>query len=157
MDDGSTDETREVIHAFGNQVRHFAQANRGAAAARNVGIQNAQGELVAFLDDDDVWVPNGLEWQVERFQDATAPPTDIVMGMTQRVAMDDGHTVFDPWAARVFGSALVRRGVFRRVGPIDEELRYGEDIDWFLRVREQEVPLVFVNKVTMLYRIMRTV
>lgn len=153
VDDGSTDGTRETIAMFGEKVRALTRTNGGAAAARNMGIQNAQGELVAFLDDDDVWVPTALEWQVERFQDSSTPPTDIVMGMTQRAALDDGHAVFGPWAARVFGSALVRRDVFRRVGPVDAELRYGEDVDWFLRVREQEVPLVFINKVTMLYRI----
>src|SRR6186997_23107 len=68
-DDGSTDETRHVVEDMGGAVRYFYQANGGAAAARNFGISHARGELVAFLDSDDVWVPQALDWLVERMAD----------------------------------------------------------------------------------------
>jgi glycosyltransferase involved in cell wall biosynthesis len=66
-DDGSSDGTAEVIRARygGNErVRYFAQPNGGAASARNLGLKNARGEYVAFLDSDDVWFPGKLEAQI---------------------------------------------------------------------------------------------
>lgn len=153
VDDGSSDNTGEVIASFGDKVRHITQPNGGAAAARNTGIKLAQGDLITFLDHDDLCLPRALEARIERFQDPSAPPVEIVMGMTQRVALVDGHEVFDPWAARLFGAAMVRREVFDRVGLLDEALLYGEDVDWFLRVREHTVPLVFLQEITLHYRI----
>ncbi|MBK7781913.1 MAG: glycosyltransferase family 2 protein [Ardenticatenia bacterium] len=60
VDDGSTDETPEVALSFGSQVHYIRQDNRGLPCARNVGIANASGDLVAFLDSDDVWMPEHL-------------------------------------------------------------------------------------------------
>ncbi len=153
VDDGSTDQTREIVRALGDAAQYFFQTNRGPAAARNMGIQKARGDVVAFLDDDDLWVPEALEWRIARLMDTRAPPAQIVLGLTQRVNMTDLEPVFSPWAARVFGSAVMRREVFTQIGLLDEELQYGEDGDWFLRAREQEISLVFVPQVVMLYRI----
>lgn len=69
MDDGSTDETRDVIAQFGSRVRYFYQPNRGLSSARNSGLSQAGGELVAYLDADDMWYPQKLNRQVS-FLDA---------------------------------------------------------------------------------------
>jgi glycosyltransferase involved in cell wall biosynthesis len=63
VDDGSSDDTEAVAGAFGPPVRYLAGAHRGAGAARNTGIEAATGDLVAFLDDDDEWMPGKLYWQ----------------------------------------------------------------------------------------------
>lgn len=63
VDDGSTDNTKEVLKKFGNSVRYIYQDNRGAGAARNRGIKKATGEWVAFLDSDDRWLPEKLTLQ----------------------------------------------------------------------------------------------
>src|SRR5882762_3527509 len=64
IDDGSTDETRSVVHSYvatlGMKLRYVYQSNRGLPAARNTGIQWAQGEFIAILDADDVWLPARL-------------------------------------------------------------------------------------------------
>lgn len=60
VDDGSSDNTREVVKSFGKEIKYLWQENRGAAAARNVGIKAAGGEWIAFLDSDDCWDPNYL-------------------------------------------------------------------------------------------------
>ena len=61
VDDGSTDETREVVERFGDEVRYIFQPNAGASAARNKGVNAASGEWLAFLDSDDVWMRDYLE------------------------------------------------------------------------------------------------
>lgn len=63
MDDGSADSTVEIVRSYGRQVQLFSQANAGAAAARNELCSRAKGELIAFLDADDIWHPRYLESQ----------------------------------------------------------------------------------------------
>ena len=64
VDDGSTDGTRRIIESFGDRVRLLEQPNRGVYSARNLGVRHAQGEWIAFLDADDVWLPDRLMLQV---------------------------------------------------------------------------------------------
>lgn len=153
VDDGSTDETRETVTALGERVRYIYRSNGGPAAARNSGIRASTGELIAFLDADDLWVPEALEWRIAKFLEPNEPPLDIVLGLMQRIDMANSRAVYGPWAARSFCTALVRRTAFDRVGLLDETLWYAEDVDWFLRVREHNLPLVFVTRVLAYYRI----
>ena len=55
VDDGSTDATRSVIRSFAFDIRYFYQENRGVSTARNVGLQHAKGDFIAYLDSDDLW------------------------------------------------------------------------------------------------------
>jgi len=68
VDDGSTDGTAELLEAYRPKVRLLRQENRGVSAARNRGIAAAAGELIAFLDSDDLWRPQKLATQVEFFR-----------------------------------------------------------------------------------------
>jgi len=68
VDDGSTDETAERVRAFGDRVRHLPKENGGTGSARNLGLAEARGEYVAFLDGDDLWLPRKLEVQMAAFQ-----------------------------------------------------------------------------------------
>ena len=63
VDDGSTDGTREIVAAYGNQIKYIYQDNRGLSAARNTGILASKGEYIGLLDADDVWLPNKLEME----------------------------------------------------------------------------------------------
>ena len=65
VDDGSTDNTHEIVGAYGSRVNYFKQENHGAAHARNSGVKVAKGEWVAFLDSDDLWKQDKLKIQVE--------------------------------------------------------------------------------------------
>jgi glycosyltransferase involved in cell wall biosynthesis len=64
VDDGSTDETREVVASFGSKLRYLYQPNGGVYSARNLALSSANGELVAYLDADDMWYPHKLDTQV---------------------------------------------------------------------------------------------
>ena len=64
VDDGSSDDTEQVLRqAFGDRIRYYAQVNQGVSVARNKGIEEARGEWIAFLDSDDLWEKDKLEWQ----------------------------------------------------------------------------------------------
>lgn len=64
VDDGSTDNTGDLLDRYGSKIRHFRQSNRGVSAARNLALSHATGEFIAYLDADDMWYPQKLESQV---------------------------------------------------------------------------------------------
>ncbi len=68
VDDGSTDNTREILNGYEHEIIVLQQANKGVSAARNRGIAEAGGQLIAFLDSDDVWLPRKLSRQVDFFK-----------------------------------------------------------------------------------------
>lgn len=78
VDDGSTDETREILARLAGEYAHvrvLRQDNLGAAAARNAGIEEARGKYIAFLDSDDVWLENKLAQQIEFMEEMRSPFT----------------------------------------------------------------------------------
>jgi glycosyltransferase involved in cell wall biosynthesis len=139
-DDGSTDKTAEVVTAFGGQVRYLRHSNQGPAAARNCGIQLAAGEFVAFLDADDLWHPQKLERQLERFQ--RRPELDYcvthvenfwVPELQDEAAKYRDHRISKPLPGYVTGTLMARRAVFQRIGTFNAALGHGDSTDWFLR------------------------
>jgi glycosyltransferase involved in cell wall biosynthesis len=162
IDDGSTDSTADLIQGIaskkGTDLSYICQANLGPAAARNRGLKLAKGDMIAFLDADDLWTEGMLTGQLQRMNREIS--MQAVVGCTQRVQASqnpDEHgklQVIGPlWMAFSLGAGLFRRPVFDVVGPFDESLRYGEDVDWFLRAREAGIHIGISNEVTQLYRI----
>jgi glycosyltransferase involved in cell wall biosynthesis len=159
VDDGSTDRTPEVLASLrGGDLRWLRQENRGPAAARNAGIELARGEVIGFLDADDVWPPDSLGLRLAHLDGSV--PADIVTAWMKFVrtapagnggpeARELGATIF----AFNFGTSLVRRRVFDTVGLLDETMRFGEDADWFTRAWEHGVPMLVVDAPTLLRRV----
>lgn len=155
VNDGSTDDTAAVVHDLGNDIRYFYQSNAGPSAARNRGLLEAQGELIAFLDADDIWVPGKLECQADYL--STHSETDIVQGLSQQFRMVlHGKTMTHEFMDRVWSpkpdSALFRRQVFDRVGSFDVQMHRGEDLDWFYRARELGVHIAVLKEISIYYR-----
>jgi glycosyltransferase involved in cell wall biosynthesis len=157
VDDGSTDGSGDIATDFGGEVNCIRQNNQGAAAARNHGLRLASGDMIAFLDSDDLWPQQTLKLLATYLTDH--PETEAVMGRVQymrRVANAEGKFMFetfaDPCLALNLGAGLYRRSVLDKIGPFDDALRIGEDIDWFMRARERAIALTFVDQVTLLYR-----
>jgi glycosyltransferase involved in cell wall biosynthesis len=68
VDDGSNDNTRDIVQSYGSQIRYIYQNNAGLASARNAGLALARGEFIAFQDSDDIWMPWKLEVQIDLMQ-----------------------------------------------------------------------------------------
>lgn len=154
VDDGSEDGTPKVAQSF--PVRYERQENQGAAAARNTGISLARGELIAYLDSDDLLPPNKLSVQAGYLVDN--PEVGCVLGR-QEVMLEG---VEEPeWLKRdlVYGdldgiplvSAMVRKSVLEEVGGFDPSFGFAEDRDLFIRMREHGVQIEVLSEI-MVYR-----
>ena len=161
VDDGSTDGTAHVARAIAEScdvpVHYAFQDNCGPSAARNRGIGIARGEIIAFQDADDMWTDHKLSTQLRLL--AEHPTASVALGHTRVVhSMDDGRLGGSPDGMGMSGlvtvlqAALFRRTVFDQVGLLDEKLRRGEDVDWFLRALEQNTEMVVHSDVVLLYR-----
>lgn len=149
VDDGSTDDTAAVLASYGERLRVVAQPNGGLSSARNAGIHAATGELVAFLDADDAWLPAKLARQVELMR---SRPALGFSSCAARVVDPDGRLLNvwscagweGPFLVHLFGAnadvagsgsaVIARRTLFDQVGGFDESLRSLEDIDMWMRL-----------------------
>jgi glycosyltransferase involved in cell wall biosynthesis len=146
VDDGSTDNTPEVLGAYCGVIKVFRQENKGVSAARNRGIAEASGRFIAFLDSDDLWFPQKLSRQVEFFN--TTP--DALICQTEEIWIRNGVRVnpkkrhkkpsgmiFEPSLALCLVSpsaVMIRRSLLEVVGNFDETLPACEDYDLWLRI-----------------------
>ncbi len=160
IDDGSTDETPHVLARYGNRIRVVRQNNRGVAAARNAGIAIARGELLAFLDSDDVWLPHKLELQAARIE--ADPELGLVHcgvdfegagvhldGMEGSVAAEILR--LDRSVIIAHGSGvMVPRRVAEEMGGFDPRMRVSEDWDFCYRVASR-YRIGFVAEVLVLH------
>ncbi len=156
IDDGSTDGTGEAIRDLPG-VRYLFQSNQGVSAARNRGVREGRGELVAFLDSDDLWLPQKLEVQVAFMR---AHP-EVQICQTDEIWLRNGVRVNPRNKHRkpsgdIFARSLelclvspsavmMRREFFARMGGFDEALPPCEDYDLWLRVAAEE-PVLLIQK-----------
>ena len=157
-DDGSSDGTEAIARGSGAA---FVRGERaGPAANRNRGVEHSTGELLAFLDADDLWHPLKLELQIARL--ARNPGLGGVTTMIQPFEnirrTDEGWAPADePARAAVPGflttTLVVRRAAFTRVGPLDPARWFSDSADWFLRARAMNVPIELVPEILTFHRV----
>ena len=151
VDDGSEDRTGEIAQSF--PVRYVRQENQGLPAARNAGLAVARGDLVAFLDDDDVLPPTKLSAQV-RYLDEH-PETGCVLGRQEWIfdGVEAPRMARDPVFGELGGiqlvTAMIRRRVLEDLGGFDPSYRYAEDRDLFIRMREHGVGIAVLPEVVL--------
>jgi glycosyltransferase involved in cell wall biosynthesis len=154
VDDGSTDETAIIAQSFGDQIIYIYQENKRAAAARNTGLKLAKGELIAFLDVDDLWIENKLNQQIEYLD--KNPDIEVVTGLLQRIVIDENKQILKKFDERLLNvncsTALYRKSVFKKVGYFDESLKQGEDTDLFMRLRENNIKIGIIEEILLYYR-----
>lgn len=155
VDDGSTDETSTELAKFGSQIRYFYQDRGGVSAARNFGVRQSRGWLIAFLDSDDLWHPDKLQVQVAFME--THPEVQICQ--TDEVWIRHGVRVNPKLKHRkpsgdIFqrsldlclvspSAVMMTRALFDGSGGFDESLPVCEDYDLWLRIaRDFPVPLI---------------
>jgi len=146
VDDGSTDNTKEVLKPYMSKIRYIYKENGGPASARNVGIKNAQGEYIAFLDSDDLWLPEKLEKQVEYFKS----DPDVALVFSDCISFGDEELIRKrkrKYKGDVFLhllrenfiptlTVIAKKKCFDEVGyfDTDKSLISSEDYDMWLRI-----------------------
>ena len=165
VDDGSTDLTPQIVGQYGDRIRYFSQANQGVAASRNLGLAKARGEYIAFLDQDDVFLPHKLAsqvnlldrysslgiansgWQiVDRdgiFQSAVEPWQQIPDLNTANLII---------WKPVFLGAMLFKRSWLEQTEGFDPSLEQTPDVDLVIRLAGMGCKADWVEETTVKYR-----
>lgn len=167
VDDGSTDQTQQVLASYGDRIRYIRQTNAGPPTARNTGLVHATGDVIALLDSDDLWVPTKTERQVEYLQ--RHPSCGLVytdmktfddrgiieesVKISRNLNLPSGHIFQEMFAETLFqtSAVLVRKSCLDQVGGFDTSLRMGDDYELFLRVA-RHFELGYIDEPLVLYR-----
>jgi glycosyltransferase involved in cell wall biosynthesis len=159
VDDGSQDDTEPLLADLDNagKIRYIKQANLGVSAARNRGVSEAAGELIAFLDADDLFHKEKLSKQIElidvqpqlgfvhanfeKFDDAG---NDLGLRNMDQFRGNVYPQILQEWSAIIaLPTLLLPKSVFEQVGGFDEDISWGEDIDLYIRIaRKFEIDLI---------------
>jgi glycosyltransferase involved in cell wall biosynthesis len=171
INDGSTDNTAEVLSQFQNNIKIIEQKNKGVAAARNIAINNSQGRYIAFLDDDDIWLPTKLEKQImlleandkigliysdmsyfdekEIFPETTAKKRPLPLARISWMLFPYPNLTPRP------SSVVVRQETLDEIGLFDESLTTCEDYDLWLRICEKWL-FYYLDEPLTMYRLSDT-
>ncbi len=153
VDDGSTDNTLEVLKIFGNKIKILSQKNKGPSAARNLGLQNAKGSIIGLLDSDDVWTDNHIELCLPDLVNDSS--YDFVHGLTRYVRNlgTKEETILKELYTEASGAAsLYKKSLFDKVGFFDEDMHEGEDLDIAIRINEVGGKEKRILETTLIYR-----
>ncbi|OPY61757.1 MAG: UDP-Glc:alpha-D-GlcNAc-diphosphoundecaprenol beta-1,3-glucosyltransferase WfgD [Pelotomaculum sp. PtaU1.Bin065] len=172
IDDGSTDNIKNVIVSFGHKVKYISQKNKGPAAARNAGIRASDSEFIAFLDADDVWLPSKLSIQMKSLRSkplagismcgySMVDSNNIILRtyIPARINYCNKDKLVELFLTRNVVSAgsstaIVRRKVFDEVGFFDESLKVAEDWDMWMRIcRRFDLDVVYEPLARITYRL----
>lgn len=167
VDDGSTDETAQVLARYAGRIRVIRQQNSGVAAARNAGAALAAGDYLAFLDADDVWLPRKLERQMARLR--AEPELGLVHCGVEEIDEAGQRRGYrrdglEGWLFEEFllfrrsillgggSGALMPRAVFQAAGGFDERLSTSADWDLYCRIAARHC-IGFVPEALLRYRL----
>ncbi|MCG5510352.1 glycosyltransferase [Ectothiorhodospira lacustris] len=179
VDDGSTDETIDLLKSYGDRITLITQENQGAAAARNAGMAAAAGEYIAFLDSDDIWLPGKLSLQIQhlerhpnismvyarwqvwkpdtegRFPAALSYISTPTMGQPASIVPDRSGWLYN----RLLFSSLLhtitvvfRRTLIDTIGLFDTTLKRGQDYDYWIRA-SRVTEIHQLDRILALYRV----
>jgi glycosyltransferase involved in cell wall biosynthesis len=156
VDDGSTDESARIAQSY-SEVLYLYQANGGAAAARNTGIAAAHGEIIAFLDHDDLWTPNKLQVHVTYLLEHPEVAFTISTGV---IYLDEGVERPEWLSAeelvhpqQLLGALVVHKETFNELGELDTTFKVAEDTEWLMRARDAGHPWTVLPEPVVLRRV----
>jgi glycosyltransferase involved in cell wall biosynthesis len=157
VDGQSVDHTAAIVQSF-KSVKYLRQAEQGLANGRNIGIEAAGGELIAFLDSDDLWTPHKLSVQVDyllqnpvQYVNAwvklfVEPGYSLRCGYTKKF-LEQAHM------GRTPGTLTARRSVFDLVGLFSTDFSIACDVEWFTRANACKIPMFIIPEVLLYKRI----
>jgi glycosyltransferase involved in cell wall biosynthesis len=162
LDDGSIDGTATVVGGYGAPVRMVQRGHEGPSAALNAGLALAEGDLLAFLDADDLWTRRKLELQVAALEgDAKL---DLVFGQVEHFHSPDlteeerarTHCPTGSLPGFFRGAMLARRASFERVGKFDPRWMPQEFVDWYARAMDSGLRMDVLPQVLLRRRLHRS-
>jgi glycosyltransferase involved in cell wall biosynthesis len=157
VDDGSTDDTDNILGNYGNRIKSIKQSNQGVANARNAGLKLATGKYIALLDSDDMWVPEKLEKSLEFLEKGnfdwicTSRNKITEKGEKSERKIEPESGIYDStgkmnnleiglfnlnYILAITSSVLIKKSCFDIAGLFDGSLRICEDMDLWLRFKE---------------------
>jgi glycosyltransferase involved in cell wall biosynthesis len=146
VDDGSTDNTIDILDGYANDIIVLRQGNRGVSAARNAGIAYASGQFIAFLDSDDLWLPGKLSRQVDFFKSnpnaLICQTEELWIRSGKRVNPKHRHKKFSgmifkhslPLCIVSPSAVMLKKSLLGKTGVFDESFPACEDYDLWLRI-----------------------
>lgn len=159
VDGLSVDNTASIAKSY-TQVRYILQSgDSGISTARNIGIDESKGELIAFISHDDIWLPNKLNAQVKYLIDHP----EIQYAVTRvKFFMEPGcstppgfrkELLDEGYVGKMSETLVTRKSLFNLIGGFDPEIIYGEDIDWFARAKDNDIPMAVIPEVLVYKRV----
>ena len=172
VNDGSpdTEELERTLARFIDRISYIKQENRGASASRNAGLRAARGEFVAFLDADDLWLPNYLDEQIkfirehgcdlvcadaEVFGDSSSHEKTYMESLMPGAPLTDKVTfpgLLSAEQSLITSGVVVRRTLVLEVGLFDEALRNSQDFDLWLRLARSDARMSYQRRTLLRYR-----
>lgn len=160
VDAGSQDDSLAVVEELSAMhlgIRLLQTRAKNPSGVRNCGLAAASGDIIGFLDADDLWPADKLAIQLPRL--LSSPSVGVVSGFVQYFDLLDPASLSPAAASRTetifhvhLGAALFHRSVFEKIGFFNEQLRYSEDVDLLLRVRDDGIPMTIMRAKTLYYR-----
>lgn len=159
VNDGSTDGTKAVLGGYGKRITVIDQVNTGAAAARSSGIEASSGSFLAFLDADDLWLPEKTEIQIKRL--TAHPGADICTCMIEnfwvRELAEEAErlrgTIYDGPRMATLQGMMISRDAIDRLGGLDANIAHYDEVDLLLRAKAENVVIEHVDRVLVRRRI----
>jgi len=158
VDDGSTDRSADIARSF-EGLNCLSQTNQGPAVARNAAISIATGDLITFIDADDIWPENRIRTQV----DFMTKNPGIGFAFGRCLAFLEPGTVKPPWLSADAlegkqvgyfpGTLVITREALDTVGGFNPKLHVGEGAEWFIRAKESQIPMDVIDEVLLHRRI----
>ena len=170
VDDGSTDNTKEIVQSFQDKrIKYISQQHVGTpASGRNTGIKNAKGEFIAFLDSDDIWFPQKLEIQLKEFHknaDILILATNGIiipmrpyrkyLSIKKNLVVSFRDLIVNKINPIMNSSVLIKRTAIEAIGLMDEEhfIRASEDYDYWLRIlKYRDNSILVLKQILVKYR-----
>ena len=156
FDGGSSDNTIDLLKSFENDITWVSQPDNGQTHAVNKGLQNTTGEIIGWLNSDDIYYPEALAKVVNFFDEN--PDIDVVYGMAQHIDTADNLIDFYPTAPFSFEDLInkcficqpalfFRRKVLNKTGFLDESLHYCMDYDFWIRMALAKVKFAYIKDI----------
>jgi glycosyltransferase involved in cell wall biosynthesis len=157
VDGQSVDRTAAIVHSF-KSVKYLHQAEQGLAHGRNMGIESARGELIAFLDSDDLWTPHKLSVQIGYLLQS---PVQYVNAWV-KLFVEPGYGLNSRYTkkfleqahiGRTPGTLIARRSVFDIIGLFSNDFSIACDVEWFMRANACKISMAIIPEVLLYKRI----